>query len=255
VLTLSDAGMIELGRVCEIVRYPVKSMAGIATESALLGWHGLDGDRRFAVRRVGDNSGFPWLTASRLPELLLYQPIGLDERAGEPLPTHARTPTGSHVELGSAALAAELAERFGSSVDMMKFKHGIFDEAPISIISLATIAGIGREAGLDLDWRRFRANIVIETDRCVPFLEDEWVGRTLAFGDTDPRPAVTVTLRDLRCVMLNLDPETAAQDGRIMKTVVRLNDNNAGVYATVVRKGTIRVGDRVLLVPEAPAAT
>jgi uncharacterized protein YcbX len=58
--------MIQVGHVCEIVRYPIKSMAGIATESAFLGWHGLDGDRRFAFRRVGDDSGFPWLTASRL---------------------------------------------------------------------------------------------------------------------------------------------------------------------------------------------
>jgi len=242
--------MIELGHVRELVRYPVKSMAGIATESAVLGWHGLAGDRRFAFRRLGDNGGFPWLSASRLPELLLYHPVGLDERGGEPLPTHVRTPAGSHVKLGDAELSAEIAERFGSSVELMQLKHGIFDEAAISVISLATIAGIGREAGLDLDRRRFRANIVLETQQSEPFLEDAWVGRTLVFGDSDPRPAVSVTLRDLRCMMINLDPETAAQDPRVMKTVVRLNDNNAGVYATVVRSGAIRVGDRVRLVKQ-----
>lgn len=242
--------MIELGHVRELVRYPVKSMAGIATESAVLGWHGLAGDRRFAFRRLGDNGGFPWLSASRLPELLLYHPVGLDERGGEPLPTHVRTPAGSHVKLGDAELSAEIAERFGSSVELMQLKHGIFDEAAISVISLATIAGIGREAGLDLDRRRFRANIVLETQQSEPFLEDAWVGRTLVFGDSDPRPAVSVTLRDLRCMMINLDPETAAQDPRVMKTVMRLNDNNAGVYATVVRSGAIRVGDRVRLVKQ-----
>jgi uncharacterized protein YcbX len=58
--------MNELGHVCELVRYPVKSMAGTVTESAFLGWHGLDGDRRFAFRRLGDDSGFPWLTASQV---------------------------------------------------------------------------------------------------------------------------------------------------------------------------------------------
>src|SRR5690349_13844707 len=78
--------MIQVGHVCELVRYPVKSMAGSVTESAYLGWHGLDGDRRFAFRRLGDPSGFPWLSASRLPELLLYHPFGLDDRTGEPLP-------------------------------------------------------------------------------------------------------------------------------------------------------------------------
>ena len=34
---------------------------------ATIGWHGLDGDRRFAFRRIGDASGFPWLSASKLP--------------------------------------------------------------------------------------------------------------------------------------------------------------------------------------------
>jgi uncharacterized protein YcbX len=48
--------MNELGHVCELVRYPVKSMAGIVTQSAFLGWHGLDGDRRFAFRHLGDDS-------------------------------------------------------------------------------------------------------------------------------------------------------------------------------------------------------
>jgi uncharacterized protein YcbX len=228
-------------------------MAGTATDSAVLGWHGLDGDRRFAFRRVEDDSGFPWLTASRLPELLLYHPVGLDESTGEPLPTHVRTPAEAHVELGSAELKSELAERFGSGVDLMKLNHGIFDEATVSLITLATIAGISREAGFDLDRRRFRANIVVETESGEPFLEDGWVGLMLVFGEKDPRPAVSVTLRDARCMMINLDPETGAHDARVMKTVVRLNNNNAGVYATVVRSGAIRVGDRVSLVSEAHA--
>ena len=129
----------------------------------------------------------------------------------------------------------------------MQLRHGIFDEAAVSVISLATIAGIGREAGLDLDRRRFRANVVLETERSETFLEDEWVGRMMVFGDGDPRPAVSVTMCDERCMMVNFDPDTAAKDTRVMKTVVRLNHNNAGVYATVVRCGTIHVGDRVSL--------
>jgi uncharacterized protein YcbX len=243
--------LIQLGHVRELVRYPVKSMAGIATESALLGWHGLDGDRRYAFRRLADRSGFPWLSASRLPELLLYHPFGLDELTGEPLPTHVRTPAGAHVELHSAELQSEIAERFGSSVELMKLKHGTFDEAAISVISLATIAGISRAAGVALDRRRFRANIVLETHNRELFLEDGWVGGKLVFGDSEPRPAVSVTMRDLRCMMLNLDPDTGKQDARMLKTVVGLNANNAGVYGTVVRPGTIRVGQAVSLELEA----
>jgi uncharacterized protein len=241
----------ELGQVRELVRYPVKSMAGTVTESAFLGWHGLDGDRRFAFRRLGDDSGFPWLTASRVAELLLYHPVGLDESTGEPLPTHVRTPAGTHVELRSAELRSEIAERFGSGVELMKLKHGIFDDAPVSVISLATIAGIGGEAGLNVDRRRFRANIVLATHHREPFLEDGWLGGTLVFGNSEPRPAVSVTMRDVRCMMINLDPDTGTQDKRVLKTVVRLNKNNAGVYGMVVQTGTLRVGDPVSLVLDA----
>ncbi len=240
--------MIQIGQVREIARYPVKSMAGIAMGSAFLGWYGLAGDRRFAFRRVGVDSGMPWLTASRLPELLLYHPAGLEESTGEPLPTHVRTPAGSCLELRSAELRTEIAERFGSDVELMKLNHGIFDEGAVSVISPATIAGIGREAGLDLDRRRFRANILVETEHGELFVEDGWVGRTLVFGDGDAGPAVNVTMRDLRCKMVNIDPETGEQDARVMKTIVRLSKNNAGVYATVVRSGTIHVDDRVTLV-------
>jgi hypothetical protein len=240
--------MKEIGHVFELVRYPVKSMAGAVTESACLGWHGLDGDRRFAFRRSGDESGFPWLNASRVAELLLYHPVGLDECTGEPLPTHVRTPTGPEVELRSVELQSEVAERFGSDVELMKLKNGIFDDAPVSVISLATIAGIGDEAGVSLDRRRFRANIVLETRDRGPFFEDGWVGGTLVFGDREPRPAVIVTVRDARCKMINLDPDTATQDKRVLKTVVRMNENNAGVYGTVVRTGPILVGQPVSLV-------
>jgi uncharacterized protein YcbX len=238
----------KLGHVCELVRYPVKSMAGTVTKSAFLGWHGLDGDRRFAFRRIGDDSGFPWLSASRVAELLLYHPVGLDESTGQPLPTHVRTPSGRQLELRSTDLQSEIAGRLGSNVELMSLKNGIFDDAPVSVISLATIAGIGAEAGFELDRRRFRANIVLETGNGTPFLEDGWVGGTLIFGDSDSGPAVTVTARDVRCTMVNLDPKTATQDPRVMKTVVRLNKNNAGVYGTVVQTGTIRAGDRVSIV-------
>ena len=242
--------MIALGRVCEIARYPVKSMGGTLTPSAFLGWHGLAGDRRFAFRRTGETGGFPWLSASRLPELLLYRPIGLDETTGEPLPTHVRTPAGLELPLGGPELTAEIGARLGGAVELMKLKHGIFDEGALSVISLSTIAGIAREARVEADRRRFRPNIVLETGDTAPFHEDGWVGGTLVFGDGDPAPAVSVTLRDERCVMLNLDPDTAAQDPRLLKAAVRLNQNNAGVYGTVVQCGTIRVGDRVWLAPQ-----
>lgn len=241
---------IHLGRIHALAWYPVKSMAGIPTASAFLGWHGLQGDRRFAFRRLNDKSGFPWLSASRLPELVLYQPHGLDENAEEPTPTHVRTPEGTNLPLTSAELQTNVAEKFGSPVELMKLKHGVFDEASVSVINLATIDAIGREAGQNLDTRRFRPNIVIASDATEAFQEDGWIGGRLVFGSDDVGPVVNLTMRDLRCVMINLDPDTAKQDPQIMKAAVRLNKNNAGAYGTVVRTGQLSLGQSVSLMVE-----
>jgi uncharacterized protein YcbX len=231
--------MIPIGRVHELVRYPVKSMAGIVIESAELGFHGIDGDRRFAFRRMQDSSNFPWLSASRLPDLVRYQPTGSES---------VRTPDGREVALRGAELQAEIGERFGSPVELMELRNGIFDDGAISVISLATIAAIGSEAGMDVDRRRMRANIVLELDAVGAFLEDGWVGATLVFGDGESSPAVSVTSKDERCVMVNIDPDTGEKDARVMKAVVSLNGNYAGVYATVVRRGAIHVGQTVSLI-------
>src|SRR3954469_2989500 len=239
---------ITLGEIESLFLYPVKSMRGVPCTDATLGWHGLDGDRRFAFRRLGDDSGFPWLSASRVPELLLYHPVGLDERSDEPLPTHVRKPDGSQVELRSKELETEIAERCGKGVELMQLRNGIFDDGSVSTICHATIAGISYQAGVDIDARRFRANIVLETNDSEPFQEDGWVGGRLVFGESESGPAISVTARDLRCMMLNLDPDTAARDVRMMKTVARLNSTNAGVYGTVVQTGTIHVADAVSLV-------
>lgn len=223
-------------------------MAGAPAASAELGFHGIAGDRRFAFRKLGDAGGFPFLTASRFPRLLTYQPVGLTAAAGEPLPTHVRTPSGSEFELRGEELRGEIARGSGIDVELMMFKHGIFDDGTVSLIGTATIAAIGREAGMELDRRRMRANIVLETDGLAPFGEDDWLGATIVFGDDAGAPAVSVTSRDERCVMVNLDPDTGANDARVMKAVVRMHGNNAGVYATVLRAGTIHVGQAVHLV-------
>jgi len=236
---------MELGRISAIFRYPVKSMAGELLDVAKLSWHGIEGDRRLAFRRLTDKSGFPWLTASKLPQLLLYKPFGRDSNTAELLPTHVRTPDGKEYELRSDELREEVSSRYGSDVELMNLRQGIFDEACISVISLGTVHCVERESGRDVDLRRFRPNIVIETDSAERFEEDGWVGRTLMFGDGGA--ALRVTLRDERCVMVNFDPDTAERDSEVMKTVVRMNANYAGVYGTVVRAGELRVGQVVTL--------
>jgi hypothetical protein len=51
---------------------------------------------------------------------------------------------------------------------MMHLKHGIFDDASISVIPSDTVAEIGRLAGHGPDVRRFRPNVVV---RFVTFIQ------------------------------------------------------------------------------------
>jgi len=238
---------VAIGEVEAIFRYPVKSMAGERLEAATLGWHGLEGDRRLALRRLEDRGGFPWLSASSLPELLLFTPRRLDDGASEDTATHVRTPEGRELPVLGEDLAQEIARRLGAPVEMMTMKHGVFDEASLSLIASDTVHEIARLAGHDADVRRFRPNVMVRLLRPGPFLEDEWVGRTLAFGDRDDAPAIAVTQRDVRCSMVNFDPDSAAPAPAVLKTVVRVHQNTAGVYGTVTRIGSIRVGQTLFL--------
>ncbi len=238
---------IEIGHIQALYRYPVKSMAGESFERIPLGWHGLEGDRRFAFRRVAEQGGFPWLSASKLPALLLYKPIRQDTSQNNDLPTHVMTPEGKILAIRSDELRDEIMRGYGADVELMQLKHGIFDEAAVSLLTLATSHKITTDSGEAPDIRRFRPNIVIDTQQSEPFTEDQWVGKTVIFGDTADSPAVQVTLRDQRCVMVNLHPETAQSDPAVLKTVVRLNQNCAGVYGTVIRLGELAVGQPVYL--------
>jgi uncharacterized protein len=240
---------IEIGQVEAIFRYPVKSMAGERLEATTLGWYGIDGDRRLAFRRVDDRSGMPWLTASKLPELVLFTPLSRGAQ-GE-IPTHVRTPDGKELPVFGEELADEVGRRYGAPVQMMQLRHGIFDEACVSLIASDTVREIGRLAGLSLDIRRFRPNIVVRLLRSVPFQEDEWLGGVLSFGERDDAPAIAVTMRDERCSMVNLDPDSATPAPEVMKAIVRVNQNNAGIYGSVTRIGQLAVGQTIFFRPRA----
>ena len=233
----------EVGQVEALFRYPVKSMRGERLEAASLGWHGLDGDRRLALRRMEDRSGFPWLSASQFPELLRFDPH-LDE---DGLPTHVRTPEGAVMTVFGEDLAAEIGRRHGAPVRMMHLRQGIFDEASLSVIALETVHEIARLSAQAPDVRRFRPNVVVRALRSVPFRENDWVGGVLAFGEGDDAPAVTVTMRDVRCSMVNLDPDSAVSSPEVLRSVVHANETNAGIYATVTRTGRVAVGQTVFL--------
>jgi uncharacterized protein YcbX len=237
----------EIGRVKAIYRYPVKSMAGQQLNSASLGWHGFNGDRRFAFIRLGSQSGFPWLTASKFPQLIQYIPVCRDKTGSADLPTHIQTPKGQELELRGEALQQEISKAYGSPVELIQLDQGIFDEASVSIISQATLTAIEQETGMSLNVARFRPNILIETLTGRSFEEDEWIGKIMWIGQGGAAAAVNIYLRDSRCMMINLDPATGAVAASVLKAVVRMNENNAGVYATVMRTGLVSVGDKLFV--------
>ncbi len=239
--------LIEIGQVEAIFRYPVKSMGGERLEAAELGWHGLAGDRRLAFRRIDNRSNFPWLSASNLPELVLFTPLRREGAAEGDLATHVRTPDGEELPVFGEELAAEVSRRYSAPVQMMQLKHGIFDEASVSVIAMDTVREIARLAGQSPDVRRFRPNVVVRSLRPVPFQEDEWVGGVLSFGEGDDAPAIAVTMRDERCSMVNLDPDSATPAPEMMKVVVRVHQNTAGVYGAVTRIGRLAVGQTIFL--------
>ncbi|MDA1307083.1 MAG: MOSC domain-containing protein [Acidobacteria bacterium] len=242
---------IKVGEVEALFRYPVKSMGGERIETADMGWHGLDGDRRLGLRRLDDRNGFPWLTASKLPEMILFAPErhGSDDAAA--LPTHVRTPEGELLALFGEELATEVGRRFGSPVEMVHLNRGIFDEASISLITSSTVTEVGTLSAQSPDVRRFRPNILMASSRSLPFEEEEWVGGVLSFGDTDEAAAIYVTNYDKRCSMVNLDPESARANTEVLKAIVRARDNKAGVYGTVTRRGHLTVGQPVFFEPAA----
>ena len=244
---------IQIGVVEALFRYPVKSMGGEPLEGADLGWHGLDGDRRLAFRRLGDRGGFPWLTASKLPELIVFAPQRRGSVAYGSLPTHVRTPEGAELEIFGPELAAEVGRRHGAPVEMTHLNRGIFDEASLSVITSATVGAIASLASQPPDVRRFRPNVLIASQRSVPFEEDEWVGGVLSFGEGSAAAAVGVTNRDERCSMVNFDPDSARTSAEVLKAIVRERDNKAGVYATVTRRGRQAAGQPVFFEPAARA--
>lgn len=184
---------------------------------------------------------------SKLPDLLLFVPHRHEDRAEGDLPTHIRTPDGEEMPVFGGELTQEIERRQGAPVQMMQLKHGIFDETPISVIATDTVQEIGRLAGCSLDARQFRPNVVVRLLQSAAFQEDEWLGAVLSFGEECDAAAIAVTMRDERCGMVNLDPVSAKPTPEVMKAIVRVNQNYAGIYGSVTRTGRLKIGQTIFI--------
>ncbi len=235
-----------LATVKQIYLYPVKSMRGTAVQEAHLTVNGFAGDRRYAFVRqeLAATDGFPWFTGRDKPKMIMYAPRL--ERLPTPddwdVPVVVRTPEGDELETGDARLTEQLSALYGQRGFLFKTKRGNFDSQHVSLFSTTTLAQLETESGSEIDLRQFRANLYIEPTAGIPFIEDSWVGRVLKVGE---RARIGVTKKDSRCMMINLDPDTAVQNAAVLRTVTREHGECAGIYANVVVTGVVRVGDGI----------
>ena len=82
------------------------------------------------------------------------------------------------------------------------------------------------------------------TDGARDFIENVWVGHTLALGD---QVRLRITGPCPRCVMTTLPQGDLPADPGILRTAAQHNQASVGVYASVVHGGTVRRGDAVRL--------
>lgn len=122
------------------------------------------------------------------------------------------------------------------------------DALPVSLLSDASIAALRESSGeQSFEERRFRPNIFIEgAERA--HQEDEWLDCTVQVGSA----AIRVRMRDERCVMTTLSPDTGLHDHNTLRLIADYRNDqptevNFGVYGTVEAQGEIAVGDVIEL--------
>lgn len=233
-----------VGTVAELWRFPVKSMAGERRDALDLRWNGLHGDRQYAFLRARNRSRFPWLTGREVPELLLHRPAYRDAEDPRHAPVEVTLPDGRRLPLDAPELCDGLAQAAREPVSLMQLGRGAFDAMPVSLATRAGLARIEAEHGGAIDRRRFRLNLLIESEEP----EAAWAGRTLAIGEDPAGPALAIAEGIPRCAMVTLDPDSAQRDATVLRTVAQRCGNVAGIYASTARTGWIRVGDPVRLV-------
>lgn len=244
--------MERIGTLNALRRYPVKSMAGEDLAEARVTYAGLVGDRVYAFIDNRNQSDFPWMTGRQGREMVLFRPRFLAAPTtddGQPdaarFVTEVTTPEGETFRVDDPLFTQYLEKRFNRSLRLRFSERSMTDACPISVLSYATVGALGTEVGLTLDPRRFRANFYVQWEDPRPFFEDEFVGKSLQIGET---VGLQVVMKDSRCVMITLDPETAQPAKQVLEVVSRKHGGCTGVYGAVLREGIVRVNDPVYAV-------
>lgn len=276
---MSEANAAErAGSVVALWHYPVKSMQGEELPALAFGPRGAVGDRAYALvdqetgkvasaknpRKWGRlfecHAAFmaPPAAEGAAPPVRVTLPdgrvliSGLDDVGGALSALFGRVVTLATVPPQDPEL-----EEYWPDIDGLAHRDAVTDEAmpsgtffDLATVHLLTTATLDRLRALyqqgRFEVRRFRPNVVVDsTGTDEGFAEDGWVGRTLALGD---EVRLRVTGPCPRCVMTTLPQSDLPRDVGILGAAAKHHDANVGVYASVVRGGTVRRGDRIQLI-------
>ena len=275
--SLSNAMPINPGSVVSIWRYPVKSMMGEELNATEITPRGLVGDRAYALIDSSDGKVATAKNPRKWPHLFDFRATFVEQaRAAAKVPTvRISLPDGTtvtsdqgdlnqilskalnrEVTLDTARRGAVNAEEYWPDMEGLDHRETVtnftlpeetfFDCATVHLLTTATLDRLrelypqGR-----FEVRRFRPNIVVAPASSEKnFVENDWLGHTLAIGD---EVRLKITGPCSRCVMTTLPQGDLPKDPGILRTAAQHNRVNVGVYAAVQRGGTIRRGDLVRL--------
>ncbi len=270
-----------IGAVVSLWRYPVKSMLGEELHTAQLRDHGLVGDRAYALLDSTDGKVATAKNPRKWPNLFAFGATLLEPSASSAQvpPVRITLPDGGivtseqsdcsqtlskalHRQVTLAANARGAAEWTAQAEEYWPDMEGLdhrdtvtdfalpagtfFDCATVHLLTTATLNRLRHSHPQGrFEVQRFRPNIVVDpVASAAGFVENAWIGQTLAIGD---EVRLRITGPCGRCVMTTLAQPELPKDSEILRTAVRHNQGQVGVYAAVERGGTIRPGDRAML--------
>lgn len=230
--------MTEKMQLSELYRYPVKSVLGTVCTQVSVNARGVLGDRLYAILDADGRIGSHKNTRRFIKlEGLFSLQVGLD--GDTPTITF---PSGETIAFGDARMDAALCAHTGANVALCKESDASFmDDAPLHLVSTASLAWLKScLPGVGVDARRFRPNFVIEATGDAHH-EQSWHGKRMVIGDCE----IEITGPTERCVMTTLAQQDLERAPAVLKTVANEDGVNFGVYAKVIKPGTVSKGDAV----------